>query len=88
MDEIVKNINKSYVLKRMNNIRLYLKVSRLSDIATSTGDGIRQDVFDGIPLGESTLDWPKQRKPIQQNLNTWKKVLIEIFQATTGLKKN
>ena len=69
----------------MNNIRLYLKVSRLSDIATSTGDGIREDIFNGILGGESTLDWPKQRKPIQQNLNTWKKVLIEIFQATTGL---
>ena len=67
MDEIVKKVNKAYVLKRLNNIRVYLKVSRLSDITNAAGTGIREDIFHGVPPTGPTaslLDWPKRRKPL------------------------
>ena len=85
MDKIVKQIQKSYVLKRLNDIRLYLKVSRVSDITNAEGNAIRQDIFDGIPNGNSELDWPKRRKPIAQNVATWKRVIIELFKSSMGI---
>ena len=37
MDEIVKKVTKPHVLRRMNDIQLYLRVSWLSDITNSQG---------------------------------------------------
>ena len=66
MDEIVKQIQKSYVLKRLNDIRLYLKVSRVSDITNAEGNAIRQDIFDGIPNGNSELDGQRGGNPLHK----------------------
>ena len=50
MEEIVKTVKLATVLTRLNNVRLYLKNSRLSDMATVDGNNIHQWAMHAPPL--------------------------------------
>lgn len=82
---MVKRVHHPHVLQRMNDIRLYLRVTKLSNIATPSGTGIKEEIFQGIPQTSSLTEWPHRRKPLQENLNTWKKILTSMFKSATGL---
>ena len=56
MDEIVKVFKKPALLKRINAVRLYLRVSRLSDIATESGDKLQQWAMEGQPNPNTALE--------------------------------
>ena len=49
MDEIVKKISDPILQQRINSVRLYLKVLRLSDIANKEGNKIEQWALYGPP---------------------------------------
>ena len=65
MDEIIKEIKSSNILKRINELRLYLKISRLSDMATTDGGDIRRWAMYRPPQN-NLLKWPKRRYPWTQ----------------------
>jgi hypothetical protein len=52
-------------MQRLNACRMYLRVSRLSEIATAQGTGLRAEVLkgqnEGIHLSEAR--WPRQARP-------------------------
>ena len=54
MDKIINTVKSSTVLARLNDVILYLKVSRLSDISTADGLDIHQWAMYGPP-SNSTL---------------------------------
>ena len=65
MDRISKVIRRTEVLDKLNNVRLYLKDSRLSDIVTDDGQWLHNLALHGPPL-TSALTWPKRRKPLKK----------------------
>ena len=85
MNEIVKKVKNPHVLQRLNDIWVYLKVSRLSDITNKQGNLLREEILNATTPNSSPFDWPKRRKPIQRNIDTWKTVLISIFKSSTGI---
>ena len=67
MNNICSTPRSAYILERINDVRLWLKVSRLSDIADCAGTQIMDwALYD--PLVNSPLKWPKRRKPLEENL--------------------
>ena len=58
MPRICEVIRRPDTLLRINNVRLYLKVSRLSDIVQPNGQWIHDWAFYGPPA-DCTLTWPK-----------------------------
>ena len=45
MDEIIKEVTSTTLLIRLNDVRLHLKVTRLSDMATVSGDNIHMWLY-------------------------------------------
>ena len=62
MDKIWQITQSKYILERINDVHLYLKVSRLSNIVNDEGSAIEKWALYGPPAN-STLTWPKRRKP-------------------------
>ena len=50
MDRIVEKVKTPHILARINDVRLFLKVSWLSDIATDDGRNIQEWAMFGPPL--------------------------------------
>ena len=75
MDKIVDTPHPSHILERLNDVRLWLKISRLSDMVNHSGDQIEHWVLYGPPKA-STLQWPKQRRPLEANLNKLYKLSV------------
>jgi ribonuclease HI len=61
-------------LQRVNACRLYLQVSRVSDIATADGSRIRSDVLLGqdATVFLSSDGWPRQGRPPKQWWSLWR----------------
>ena len=85
MDGVVKRVQKPHVLKRINNVRLYLCVSQVSDITNAAGDKINFDILNGEPNHTSQLQWPRRRKPLPENIKLFKNVIISCFKSSFGL---
>ena len=78
MDKICEKIPSHLVLNKLNDVRLWLKVSRLSDI-------VIEDRTDIAPLPtRSELKWPKRRKSLPENLKLWRDTLRNIFCGAAG----
>jgi hypothetical protein len=66
------NLNKDE-LQRINNCRLYLQVTFLSEITSGDGTKLLQEAYNGDTddedrpvlwqMGSSTMEWPPQKKP-------------------------
>ena len=63
MDRVTNIKRPAYILERLNDARLYLKVSRLSDISNAAGTDIEHWAMYG-PLAEAIGNWPKRRPPL------------------------
>ena len=84
MDKIVDAITNHFILIRLNDVRLYLQVSRLSDIATENGASIHEWAFHGPPP-PSSLRWPKRRIPLDHNMKSWRNTIRRIFFSASGI---
>ena len=78
MNKISAIVRHPELLQKLNNVRLYLKVSRLSDITTEDGQWIHEWAFYGPPA-ISNLQWPKKRHSLEQNWKLWRNTIKGIF---------
>ena len=85
MDRIVKVVRNPVHLRRINAVRLFLKVSRLSDIVNKDGNKILPWALQGIPNQNSKLDWPPRPTPLPENLKLWREALYKAVGAAAGL---
>ena len=84
MDKICETIRDKETLSRINNVSLWLKVSRLSDIASDDGKKIEQWAMHGPPAA-SKIEWPKRREPTAANLNLWCQTVRGVFCGLQGI---
>jgi hypothetical protein len=73
-------------LQRINACRMFLRVTRLSDIACAAGTHIRGECLQGqeIHLFRSTMRWPRQGRPPKVWWNLWAKTLKQVFNKDGG----
>ena len=84
MDKISALVHRLELLQKLSNVRLYLKVSRLSNIATEDGQWIHEWPFNGHPE-ISNLQWPKRRHPLEHNWKMRRDTIKSIFYGAQGL---
>lgn len=61
--------------ERVNQCRLYLRTTRLSDIVTEDGSRITQQAYQCTEPFKSLLLWPVQVRPGPKHLRTWKRFM-------------
>ncbi len=71
-------------VRAINRCRLYLRVLFLSDIAHGDGKHMISNGFNGIKPFDSSLIWPQQGKPSENNWRTWKRFLRREFLQPNG----
>ena len=59
-------------------MRLWLKVSRLSDIASVDEQKIEHWAVHGPPA-VTKIEWPKRREPTAENLKLWRQTVRGVF---------
>ena len=81
MSHLLHDQSLSYTqLHSLNCCRLYLKISRISDIASTGGKSIQQCYRDGTAQNPyTTLQWPIQLKPHTSAWKLWSKTLNRHF---------
>jgi hypothetical protein len=83
MDKIIATPHPTHILERLNDVRLWLQVSRLSDMVNHTGDKIENWALYGPPK-TSNMQWPKRRRPVESNLKMWRDVVRRLFCGEKG----
>jgi ribonuclease HI len=70
-------------LQKINACRMYLRVTRLSDIASADGRHIRMECLKGQQLHafQSKMRWPRQGNPPKNWWTLWSKTLRHVFTA-------
>ncbi len=73
-------------LQRLNACRMYLQISRVSDITSADGKFLRQEVLVGTNSTpyHSNTKWPRQSRPPKSWWILWKKKLQGVF-STNGV---
>lgn len=71
IDKICNEIRRPEVLIKLNNVRLYLKGSRLNEIVTEDGQWIHNWATHG-PSSNSEFKLPKRRKLLEQNMRLFR----------------
>jgi len=71
MDFILNQNLTDKEIRELNYCRLYMRVTRLSDIATTDGMKIQEEYCIGEKRNLSKLDWPNQNKPSQKQFDLW-----------------
>jgi len=67
-------------LRALNNVRLYLRVTYLSEISDACGQFIRTDnLTDMQQSTASTLKWPYQIPPLEANWKLWTCVICSLY---------
>ena len=67
-------------LQKLNYCRMYLQITRLSDIVTNDGHHIQAGYLQGTLVNQySTHTWPKQQKPSSNVCKLWKNKLYQTF---------
>ena len=84
MDRITATSHPTHILERLNDVRLWLHVSRLSDMVNQSGDKIENWALYGPPESLN-MQWPKRRHPLESNLKMWRDVLRRLFCGEKGL---
>ena len=76
-------------LKTLNQIRLFLRVTTLSDICTPTGDEIDRQCWEGTQCKTSTRLWPRMEKPPPRAWSIWRKYISSCYliEPSTTRKK-
>lgn len=83
INKICESPRPAYILAHLNNVRTYLQVSRLSNVANKIGSEIMHWALHGSPTAFQ-LNLPKQRKPIHSNMELWRKIIRGIFCVIEG----
>jgi hypothetical protein len=68
----------AWKLRKINRVRIYLKVLTISDIATPCGTRLnrdRYDIIEPIPVEHSYYRWPLQKKPGETAWKYWRPAL-------------
>ena len=81
MDDITKIISSALTLKRLNECRIYLQVTWVSDIANVKGDKILESALKGERSTNqiSNIQWPLQQRPNEQTWKIWRKTIRQIY---------
>jgi ribonuclease HI len=79
-------------LQRINACRMFLRVTRLSDIASADGKSLRKECLMGRQANPfvSTMRWPRQGKPPKVWWSLWRNKLRHVFTrdgSTTQLRR-
>jgi len=90
MDEICEKQSDKFDLsdmRRINYVRIHLKVHTLSDVTAATGDQIRIPAFNSVPIdscSKAAYDWPNYKDaPSATNRSLWQKALKLTFTGGT-----
>ena len=84
MDKIYQTVKEEIIPERLNDVRLCLKLSRISDISLKEGNIIERWSMHGPPV-ETTVIWSKRRKPLDQNMILWRDTLRAYFYGINSL---
>jgi len=79
MHLFVQNGWKQPALQNLNHCRMYLKVFRLSDIVTGSGESIAQQFWARPHPEDSIIQWPKTMAPILMAWNLWHQALTSVL---------
>ena len=63
----------------LNQCRLYLRVTTLSDIATNLGTEIQRHFWDGSRPNNTTKLWPRQNKPSPNAWRIWRQFIARCY---------
>ena len=76
MDMFIQHYSTPIILKRLNYCRMYLRVSRLSDITTNDGYTIQPGYYNGTQINPyTTQHWPRQQRPSDKVWKLWQGAL-------------
>ena len=67
-----------YNLPNIQQVRMYLKVTLLSDISDIGGTALLPEIFRTIGR-RSTLDWPNQGEPSRAAWSEWRRLLTSLL---------
>ena len=84
MDGIVAVIKNPLHLRRINDVKLFLKVGLLSDITTLDGSSFLPWTWVGPPR-VTNEKWPNRRVPLPENWKLWRHALCLAFYGASGL---
>ena len=59
----------------LNQCRLYLRVTTLSDITSTNGTNLRQNIWEGTTPQPSPTLWPRQNRPSANAWQIWRRFL-------------
>ena len=71
-------------MERLNDVRLWLRVSRLSDMVNRLGDQIEDWALYGPPM-KSDIARSTRRQPLTENLKPWRTTIRSVFCGGKGL---
>jgi hypothetical protein len=76
-------------LSMIYNCRLYLQVSRVSDITTTDGNRIATKMLagdreDNADLRTQEYTWPRQERPQERAWKTWRTAITTVISTTAG----
>ena len=88
MDGFAKMKLPTQTMRRLNYCRMYLRVERLSDIATNDGKKIQGRYMSGVMRNPYTnKTWPHQIKPDKNTWKLWRLIVHNTFLHGLMLKK-
>ena len=70
-------------LRKVNKVRLYLRVITIADLANEAGDYIRDDMLNGEWTAGTDLEFPKQNRPPPEWFAPFRKCIRNTFSTTT-----
>ena len=76
------------LLQQLNICRMYLRVSKLSDITTNNGLYIQEGYLDGTRINPyTTNEWPRQLLPSRQAWKVWNHHIKKTFYNGSTLRQ-
>jgi len=82
--------------KLLNNVRIHLQATMLSDICNHTGTHIRQECLQATPMlpnrpqyyhcNHSTLKWPQHATPQPANWRLWSRTIKKLYSTSNNTK--
>ena len=90
MDKIIMNISSKQILETVNRVRIWMRVTTLSEITTADGHTIERCYWTGQNRYKATLLWPQQPKPPETAFTIWRRCLSTVYllDPTTRATKN
>ena len=78
MGKICDTTAPTYILEQLNDVRLSMNVSWLSNIPNADSKDIEKLTMYG-PLADLLLAWPKRRPPLEEHMNLWSETIRADF---------